>query len=268
MDRLTLAPLSDFDLGALFAGIIAFVAYRAHALTGGGALAAAFVGTAVYGSGNLPYAGVLLAFFISSVALSRFGKARKSALLDAGKHGPRDGAQVLANGGVAALCAVLGLHGAHGAWSAAFAGAFAAATADTWGTEIGTLFGGTPRSILTLRELPVGLSGGITRIGTLAELAGALFIALAAAGFAIAPLVPVLAGGITGALVDSLLGASVQTLRWCPQCRRPCETEPHACGANTSIIRGLQIISNDVVNFLATLAGAVTAYSLFSVGRV
>jgi len=69
-------------------------------------------------------------------------------------------------------------------------------------------------------------------------------------------------GGIAGALVDSLLGASLQTLRWCPQCRRPTEREPHLCGANTTLLRGLSWMGNDFVNFAATLTGALVAYGL------
>ncbi len=93
---------------------------------------------------------VLLAFFIPSVALSRIGRARKKQLIDIGKGGARDAWQVLANGGVATLALAFALAGgATDLLFAAFAGAYAAATADTWGTEIGTLARGMPRSILT-----------------------------------------------------------------------------------------------------------------------
>ena len=259
--RLTLAPLTNFDIGAVGAALIAFAAYRANALDGSGALAAFFVGTATFGGLDLAGAGILLAFFISSVALSRAGKnVKRERFRDIGKTGARDGAQVIANGGVAALCALLVLRG-DPRYAVAFAGAFAVATADTWGTEIGALLGGTPRSILTWRPIAIGLSGGVTLAGTLAEFAGALFIAVIAVWFAL-PFWPIVAGGIAGALLDSLLGASLQSLRWCPQCRRPCEVEPHTCGANTTALRGVSWIGNDAVNLAATLCGAAVAFAL------
>jgi uncharacterized protein (TIGR00297 family) len=261
--RLTLAPLSNFDLGAACAAVVAFAALRAGALDLSGALAAFVVGTATFGGLGGAGAAVLLAFFVSSVALSRYGKATKAArLVDIGKTGPRDGAQVLANGGIAAACALLALF-VEPRYGVAFAGAFAAATADTWATEIGTLYGGRPRSILTGRPVAAGLSGGITFAGTAAEVAGALFIGAVSLVIDRHALWPVVAGGIAGALLDSVLGGSVQALRWCPQCKRACETDPHACGANTAPVRGLGWFGNDAVNGCATLCGAAVALALF-----
>jgi uncharacterized protein (TIGR00297 family) len=274
----------DLAIGAVFAGVIATLAYRGHALTRGGAIAAFAVGTLTYASGTLGFTLVLLAFFVPSVALSRFGRARKRNLADSGKHGPRDAMQVLANGGVATACAVVWVFTHDLRWAFAFAGAYAAATADTWATEIGTLAKHQPRSILTLRPVATGLSGGITLPGTLAEMAGALWIGVAgtigialAYGpsdfgwsanvpsvvlFSILMLAAIPAGGIGGATLDSVLGATIQELRRCDACERACEIDPHGCGLPTRRVRGLRGISNDVVNALATSAGAAIAFVL------
>jgi len=261
--RLTLAPLGSFDLGAMASAIVCFVAFRLRLLDGTGAFAAFIVGTLAFGALEVRGAAILLAFFVSSVLLSRLGKNAKRVLLsDIGKTGSRDAAQVVANGGVAALCALGVALGWEGRYEIAFAGAFAAATADTWGTEVGALFGGTPRSILTFRPVGVGISGGVTAIGTAAELAGALFLAAVAYAFGVHAFLAVLAGGFGGALVDSILGASLQALRWCPQCARASERAPHSCGATTSHLRGLGWFGNDGVNFAATLAGAAIAFAL------
>jgi uncharacterized protein (TIGR00297 family) len=261
--RLTLAPLGSFDLGAMASALICFAAFRLRLLDGTGAFAAFIVGTLTIGALELRGAAILLAFFVSSVALSRLGRdAKRERLSDIGKTGTRDAAQVVANGGIGALCALAVALGWDARYEIAFAGAFAAAAADTWGTEIGALFGGTPRSILTFRSVGVGISGGITAIGTAAEFAGALFLAAIAYAFGAHAFVAVLAGGFGGALVDSILGASLQALRWCPQCARPCERDPHSCGATTSHLRGIGWFGNDGVNFAATLAGAAIAFAL------
>ena len=267
MSQLTLTPLSNFDIGFVAAAVIAIVALRTRALDRGGALAACVIGTATYGALGTPGAAVLLAFFVTSVGLSRVGKARKRDLLvDVDKTGARDGAQVLANGGIAALCA-LGALLIDARLGVAFAGAFAAATADTWGTEIGTLARGKPRSILSFRPMGTGLSGGVTLAGTLAEIVGAAFIAavsvsmhLGAGNLRVASAIAI--GGIAGALADSILGASVQSLRWCGQCKRATEREPHVCGANTTPLRGLEWFGNDAVNASATIVGAVVAFAI------
>ena len=234
-------------------------------LTATGAAAAVFVGAAVYGSGAWSNAAVLFAFFLSSVALSRIGRARKKLLVDTGKHGARDATQVLANGLTGSLCAMFALDG-NPLCQVAFCGAFAAATADTWATEIGTLASAVPRSILTGKPVPAGISGGITAAGTAASVAGAAFVA-ATAWYANAShaLVAVAAGGIAGSLADSLLGATAQALRYCAHCRRNCETDPHACGADTTLVRGVYWMSNDGVNFVATLTGAAVSAAVFSV---
>lgn len=245
--------------GVLFAGAVALAAYRARALSRGGAAAAWIVGACIFAAGAWSYAAVLFAFFIPSTLLSRIGRARKRRLVDIGKAGSRDAWQVFANGGIAAGCAIVAAASHDRIVAAAFAGAFAAASADTWGTEIGTLLKGKPRSILTLRPMPAGLSGGITAAGTLAEAAGACAVGLAAWAMGVALWWPVAAGGFAGALADSLLGASLQELRYCPACERSCETDPHVCGTRTTLVRGARWMNNDAVNLCATAVGALTA---------
>jgi len=251
--------MTAYAYAAVLAAAVALVAWRARALSPGGCIAAFAVGTIVFGAKGWPGAAVLFAFFIPSTLLSRIGRARKRALADAGKQGARDAWQVLANGGVAAACALPWDARFAPLLSAAFAGAFASAAADTWGTEVGTLVRAAPRSILTFRPVATGISGGVTAAGTAATFAGAAIVAATGAGMRVAPVVPVLLGGIAGAFADSLLGASLQALRWCPSCGVACETNPHRCGTPTSLRRGLRWLENDGVNFAATLAGAVVA---------
>jgi len=253
-----------YALGAVVATAIAVFARRVRALNNDGATAAVAVGTVTFGALGPGGAAVLLAFFVPSVAFSRLGRARKRTLLvDVEKSSARDVRQVVANGGVAAVCALAARRG-DGRYATAFAGALAAANADTWGTEIGTLARGRPRSILTWRLRPAGLSGGVTFAGTLAELGGAALVAFVAArtlpiarrSFAI-----ITTAGFAGAIVDSLLGASLQRLFWCDACRRATERRRHVCGGNTRRIRGLACIDNDAVNIAATLTGALVAYA-------
>lgn len=244
---------------------MAYAAWRAGVLTATGGFAAIFIGAAVYGSGGWPNAAVLFAFFVPAVVLSRIGHSRKKQLVDTGKQGARDGSQVFANGLAAALCALFALDG-NTMWQAAFCGALAAAAADTWATEIGTLARAVPRSILTGRPVPAGLSGGITLPGTIALIAGALFVgAVASVAHASPAFAAIAAGGIAGATIDSLAGASVQALRYCAQCQRNCETDPHLCGADTTLVRGAYWMSNDAVNLIATIAGAAVAAAIYRI---
>ena len=72
--------MTNAAIGALLAAVVAVAAYRARALTLGGAIAAFVVGGVVFGAGGWGGALVLLAFFIPSTpALAtrpRHAKAR------------------------------------------------------------------------------------------------------------------------------------------------------------------------------------------------
>jgi uncharacterized membrane protein len=72
----------------------------------------------------------------------------------------------------------------------------------------------------------------------------------------------VILAGFSGALVDSLLGATVQQVRYCDACRRETEVRVHDCGQPTRLIRGFSWCDNDMVNAIATAVGAAVAMSV------
>jgi uncharacterized protein (TIGR00297 family) len=251
---------SQWLLGLVLAVAIAGGGYTAGALSRSGALAAVLVGGITFGAGGLMPAALLIFFFVSSSILSRLGGSQKRAFAAAfAKGGRRDHGQVFANGGLAALAALgYGISGDR-LWLAALAGALAAATADTWATELGVLSPRQPRLITSWALVPPGTSGGVTLQGTLASAAGAALIGLIAGlmekGFDLA--VACLAGGLAGSLLDSLLGATLQGIYYCPRCDKETERHPqHGCGSATQLVRGWEWLGNDVVNFAATALGA------------
>ena len=69
-----------------------------------------------------------------------------------------------------------------------------------------------------------------------------------------------LAGGFTGSMLDSLLGAVFQEKRWCEQCDRGTERAVHTCGAKTIHAGGIRGLNNDLVNFLSSIGGAAVGY--------
>lgn len=271
--------------GLVSSAIIGGLAYRSAALSRSGVAGAMVVGTSVFGFGGWVWGATLIAFFVSSSALSRFGANRKRALADIfAKSSRRDAGQALANGGLAALIAVAaGLAGRDAPvfpiLALAFYGALAAVNADTWATELGVLARQPPRLITTGRLVPTGASGGVTRQGILAALAGGAFIGLAAfiltQGVALITtgawllrdwaLIPAAAvSGLAGALFDSVLGATVQAVYYCDACGKETERPIHRCGQKTRPLRGWPWLNNDWVNLWASLAGAVVAASLAS----
>ena len=253
-------------LAALISALISAAAYRRGSLSPSGAPAAWLVGSAVLGFGGWHWGRLLLLFFLTSTLLGKIGsRAKTEAAALAQKGERRDALQVAANGGLAALAATGHALWPEPDWYFLAAGALAAAAADTWATELGTLSKSPPLKITTLAPCPPGTSGGVSPLGLAASGAGALLIGLGA--LAEGPGWPVLAavfcGGICGSLFDSLLGATLQRLNACPACGAATERESH-CDTPTARQSGLAWLDNDAVNALATLAGGALAWTLWN----
>jgi uncharacterized protein (TIGR00297 family) len=270
-------------LGFILAIIIAYLAYRAHSLNQSGAIAAVVVGTVIFGLGGLQWAILLLIFFITSSALSRLFKKRKQGLDEKFSKGhERDAGQVFGNGGLATAFVLV-----HAFWPEStvgwvgFAAALAAVNADTWATELGVLNPTPPRIITNLgKRVEKGTSGGISLFGTLASLAGSGIIGIFAYLFQPIPNLPgaalafgdpwdekiffvVTFAGLAGSLFDSLLGATVQAMYYCPTDQKETEKHPlHTCGTQTVHIRGWKWLDNDWVNFACGAFGVVVALLL------
>jgi uncharacterized protein (TIGR00297 family) len=271
--------LDNLLLGLLISGLIGVLAYRRGSLAVSGVVGAMIDGTLIFGLGGWAWGLTLITFFVSSSLLSHYKQGLKADLAEKFAKGHRrDLGQTLANGGAGALMALAYALGGDPAWLAAFVGALATVNADTWATELGVLNPSPPRLITTGQVVEVGTSGGVSWLGTAASAAGALVIGLAMWTFlwlgdllgggrptlTLWWAVPAaLVGGMTGALVDSLLGASVQAIYYCPTCGKETEKQLHGCGTVTGHQRGWRWLNNDVVNFISSLAGALAAVGVF-----
>ena len=250
--------------GFAAASLIAVGAYRARALDKSGAVAASLTGSAAAAAG-WSWGALLILYFVVSSLLSRIRRAERDAKTDGvvEKSGARDATQVLANGGIFALSALMAPFGPpifSIAMRHAALGALAASAADTWATELGTVFGGTPRSLRTFAPVQPGTSGAVSAAGCIAMAGGAVFLALSAGWLGLSPRIALVAlAGIVGALVDSVLGATLQDRRWCDICDMASEQHVHRCGAATRLAGGRGWMDNDVVNLLSTFAGAAIA---------
>jgi len=193
--------------------------------------------------GDYGWFAMLIAFFGIGGLSSKYRYDRKVERGVAQENeGARGTGNVLANS-LVALVAVLGaavspeLGLTKSVFFYAFAGAVAAALADTLSSELGGLYD-NPRLITTLEVVEPGTNGAITWQGTLFGLAGASLIAgVALVAFEGIPLLGValiVAAGFAGMTADSILGATI---------------EGRLCG-------------NQGVNFLATVVAALVGAML------
>lgn len=262
-------------IGFLLGALIGYLAWRVKALSTSGAWAATIIGGLIFGLGGLSWAVLLLTFFISSSGLSH-AFSRQKGNLNLGekfaKGCQRDWAQVFANGGIGTLLVIT--HAVYPdllmPWIA-YAGAMATVNADTWATELGVLSAKPPRLITTGKIVERGTSGGVTFLGTLATLGGAALIALVTALFMSQQIVSIVLifvvvsmAGLSGSLLDSVLGATVQAIYDCPHCAIETERHPlHSCGRKTVLKRGFSWLNNDLVNFISSMFGAAMAVGLW-----
>jgi len=284
------------DLGYLFGLIavlvVAVYAFRKRELTESGTMAAVIAGFMVFAFGGWNWFLLMVLFFASSSSFTHYKeKAKARVALEFEKGGVRDFWQVAANGLVPAGLALLYFLQPKEAFYAAFAASVAAVNADTWATELGILSKSKPLMLTTLKRVPKGTSGAVSRLGLGVALAGSLFIAFAAAflavannyaaaAFAASPLESLFSpqpfgsavafalfvalAGFIGSLADSLLGAAVQRMHWCPRCRKLTEVGVHKCGTKTRFAHGLRWVDNDVVNFLSATAAAAAVLAAYA----
>ncbi len=203
---------SQLLIALLVTAAFAALAYALGMVSRGGALGGFVVGTLIYTSLG-PQGFAILAFFVvGGSLLTRLGYGSKQRAGTAQEHGGRRGAKnAFANCAVAVLCAVLAALTGAPSFTAAFAASLGAAFADTAESEVGQIYGRTPRLITTFGKVRPGTEGAISLPGTLAGVAAATVTA--ALGLALGLLedpgamLLVALAAFLGTVVDSLIGA-------------------------------------------------------------
>ncbi|OKS88672.1 hypothetical protein RG47T_4150 [Mucilaginibacter polytrichastri] len=205
------------------------------ALTGG------LIGLLIYHGAGITGIAMLTLFFILGSGATGWQLRSKQQIGAAEKDkGRRTAGQVIANAGIAALIGAIIWYIPKAAAShrLMMAGSLAAATADTLSSELGTVYGRRFYNSITFKKDQRGLDGVVSLEGTLIGMVGAALIGVVYSigfGWGINLLWIMIAGTI-GNLADSVLGATLERKR---------------------------LISNNTVNFLNTLVGALVCLLLF-----
>lgn len=257
-------------IGAGLSFLIAYIAYKRASLTDTGLFAAVFFATLIYVSGGVLLWLLLMVFFISSSLLTKRNK--KIRRIQEEKKG-RNHIQVIANAGVTTVFSVIYFLTQQEVFLLAAVTSIAASNADTWASEIGTLAKGNTYHILTFKKMQQGLSGGVTWLGTGASVFGALLIAalfmigmMVTSSLNISTLVTygfvVSFGGFLGSAIDSVFGALIQA-KYQDQETGTIYEKKTLSKQTLMLVSGFAIISNDMVNFLSTLATSILTVVIF-----
>ena len=220
--------------------LMGFGSYRFKALDAKGTVAAAVLGLAVIELGGLYPFLAMLTFVIAGVLSTKYRFREKVELGAAqSRNGIRSWGNVLGNGLAAAIfLAFESLSRMDVFWAATFA-AIATANGDTLASELGKVFGKSPRLITNLKPARPGTNGAVSWAGELFAFAGVLMIALFAlplTDYRTQMLLAVVMGGFIGVNLDSLIGATLE---------------------NSGIT------DNNSTNFLASLLGGLLGAAFF-----
>ncbi|KAI3805626.1 hypothetical protein L1987_28175 [Smallanthus sonchifolius] len=264
-------------IALLISSFIAINSYRKNSLDISGAFAGFFV-MAVHLSVNYRFGAMLLAFFFTSSKLTKLGEDRKRSVdADFKAGGQRNWIQVFSNSGIATILVIafwklkssqdicLDSRESYIITSivGGIIGHYSCSNGDTWSSELGVLSDEQPRLITTFKVVRRGTNGGVTKAGLQAAAAAGAVIGLAFVlpGFFTKSctndaflkqllVIPLSAlAGLTGSLIDSLLGATLQFSGFC-SVRNKVVSKP---GPTVKRISGLSILDNNGVNVVSIL---------------
>lgn len=205
LESLVLIAVSDTVMISLFLIAFGLLSYHLKWLSAAGSLIAILVGIITYhwstltnltGLGGL---SALFLFFFTAQLGSLIGRRYRRA------HETRGIANILGNGLAAMIALAFG-------WGIGFFAALSAALSDTLSSEIGLLSRHRPRLITTLQPVPTGVDGGVSPLGLLAGLLGALLMGalyyLISSDWRASAMIVL--SGLAGNLFDSVIGATLE----------------------------------------------------------
>ncbi|CAL1703086.1 unnamed protein product [Somion occarium] len=293
----------------LLAGYLGFSGVRKGSLSPSGGITAFIVGFSMLAVPLRSFGVSLIVFYLVGSKATKAGKELKAKLEDGHQAaGYRNATQVLCNSLSAFLAAVLwSAYFAPQSWEAKLFGGyapkevpydssewcalsttvaggrsrillfvalghFACCLGDTLASELGILSTTPPVLITTLKTVPPGTNGGISKNGTFASLLGGFIMgvtftaslliessACRAVWYNVVPLIwwGTLAG-VLGSMIDSLMGATIQETKYSTKTKKILTDESHVPQSSSDLrtVSGFNLLTNNQVNLLSSMLTA------------
>lgn len=221
----------------LLSVVVILVAYFKRSMDFSAVLASGLVGALVIITlgGDWLWIYLILAFFALGNLISRYKRSVKEQYHVG--QGKRTFRNVFGNGGAATVFALVYWLTQRELFLVGIAGAMAAATADTFATEIGQVYEKRPRLITSFKRVDVGISGAVSSYGLLAALVGSSIISAITLilNQEVCVFLICTISGFIGCNIDSFLGATIEK----------------------------KMLNTHLVNFIATFLAGIIAASLF-----
>ena len=242
--NLTIPQLQQFIVAIILFIVLSVVAMYKKWLTVSGAVAALWIALLLYASGGYKAFIAPGIFLISGSLLSKLNKPKKE------KEG-RNAVQVFANGITGIVFMIFYGVTQQNIYLITAIVSFCVSMADSTSSELGVYFKGSTYDILSLKKMPVGVSGGISLKGTIAGFGGALLLSAAASycyHFSFLLFLAITIVGFTGMLVDSILGSWLQVKYTATDGIITDDALPRA-----KKVKGVSWCTNDTVNICSNI---------------
>lgn len=221
--------------------LIMGVVYHKKWLSMAGTTAAVLLGSMIiFSVGHLYLIPISIFFIVGSLTSKLHPKSKDAS--------GRNAIQVFANGLVAVLCMIAYAMTKNDVFMLASFASVAVSFADTISSDIGIYFKHKTYDITTMRTIKVGLSGGISLVGTLAGLLGSLIFAFLVGyifNLEYKESIIIAIAGTLGMIIDSILGSL-----WQAKYEQNDDITEEKTSTNL-LIKGYSWLNNDGVNLLA-----------------
>lgn len=228
---------------------ILITAFKLDSITPDGMVAAFLTAITLYSLGGVWLATSLLVFFVLGSIISKMkNESKRKAESLQEDSGARNWKQVLANSFPACIIAWIAylMPDKEFILLPAFA-VFSAAAADTFSSEIGMMSKGKVFNILNGKEMPGGLSGGVSFVGLGAGLIGSMLLStLAIPQFGIRGFTLITILGFFGSILDSVIGVVLQS----KYAGDNGQLQDKKNTKDDIPVKGLKVITNNAVNFI------------------
>ena len=203
---------------------------------------------------------LLLAFLFLSILIDKVKSIAKKKDHVTKKGDCRDEIQVIANGLIPMMLAVVFSCTLNPVFIIAYVAVLAEAFGDTAASGFG-VFSKNTYDLFKLRKCQRGISGGVSFVGTLSAVIACIAFSLLVLPFGLKGISFLLVAPISaflGVLFDSFLGSILQVKYKCNVCHTLTEREWH-CDKKTVRVAGFEFFDNDVVNITSALFTALVA---------
>jgi uncharacterized protein (TIGR00297 family) len=271
-------------LAFIINAIIGLYSLKKKKLSLDGVMGAIVVGLITW-LASIQFYGILLVFFFTSSYATKMGKDLKEKICSTyNKEKVRNIYQVLCNGGIPTLIALIYLifyddgcvkkDKFQRSLNLIYVSYYAACNGDTWASELGVLSKENPYLITSMKQVPKGVNGAVSLLGLIVSSLGGLIIGYTASIIELyycksSNLIQFsligLFSGLFGSIVDSILGAIFQISIYDLKSCQIISKEEYLENKNKSFkIIGKDYLSNNMVNFYSALLTSFASVMIFN----